>query len=167
MDGWPTQAEWRTWLDDHAAKFWLFARQKARSDADAQDLMQEAIIEAAQRTGWKSPPAPALVFATIQRRAIDWARREDRRVARESAALEPQPGSWFDSSVEDRERAALIQNALRKLPDIYREVLSLKLWGGLTFAEIAQTLNIPANTAASRYRYALEELRKLTKEVFT
>lgn len=165
MHGWPTQQEWQAWLDDHAPKFLFFARQKARSDADAQDLMQEAIIEAAQRNAWQGPPAPALVFATIQRRAIDWARREDRRTARESAAFDAQPDCWFDAAAEERERAALIQGALEKLPDIYREVIALKLWGGLTFSEIAESLSIPANTAASRYRYGLEELRKLTREV--
>jgi RNA polymerase sigma-70 factor (ECF subfamily) len=52
------------------------------------------------------------------------------------------------------------------LPAIYREVVTLKVWSGLTFAEIAEALEIPANTAASRYRYGLVELRRLTKEVF-
>ena len=56
---------------------------------------------------------------------------------------------------------------MTKLPQIYREVLTLKVWGDLTFAEIAQSLRIPPNTAASRYRYGLQELRKLTKEVLT
>lgn len=166
MDGWPTHAEWQTWLDEQASKFWFFARQKARSDADAQDLMQEAIIEAARRNPKNGPPAPALVFATMHRRAIDRARREDRRTARETAAAEP-GGVWFDTSVEDRERAKLIQEAMEKLPEIYREVVTLKVWGELTFAEIADSLDIPANTAASRYRYGLQELRKLTREVLT
>jgi RNA polymerase sigma-70 factor (ECF subfamily) len=167
MDRWPTPAEWQTWLDDHASKFLLFARLKARSEADAQDLMQEAIIETAERNAWKELPSPTLVFATIHRRAIDWGRQADRRAARENAALEPQAGVWFDTNVDDRERATLIQGAMEKLPGIYREVIALKVWGGLTFAEIAESLSIPANTAASRYRYGLEELRKLTKMVFT
>jgi RNA polymerase sigma-70 factor (ECF subfamily) len=166
MDGWPTNAEWQSWLDDHASKFLFFARQKARAEADAQDLVQEAIVEAAERNGG-GPPAPALVFATIHRRAIDWARRDDRRNHREVAASEPAACLWFDTSVEDRERARLIQDAMRKLPELYREVITLKVWGGLTFAEIAESLGIPANTAASRYRYGLQELRALTKEVFT
>ena len=51
------------------------------------------------------------------------------------------------------------------LPEIYREVITLKVWGDLTFAQIADVLEIPANTAASRYRYGLAELRLLTKEV--
>ena len=46
-----------------------------------------------------------------------------------------------------------------------REVITLKIWGGLTFAEIAEALELNPHTAASRYRYGLEELRKLTKEV--
>ena len=49
---------------------------------------------------------------------------------------------------------------MRKLQANYREVVTLKTWGGLTFAEIAEALEIPANTAASRYRYGLEELRR-------
>ena len=122
-------------------------------------------MEASRRQNDSQPPPPALVFATIRRRAIDLARSEDRRAGRELAASEPLPVSWFDTSVEDRERNQLIQDAMSRLPDMYREVVTLKVWGGLTFAEIAGTLGIPPNTAASRYRYGLIELRKLTKEV--
>ncbi|HLH55535.1 MAG TPA: RNA polymerase sigma factor [Verrucomicrobiae bacterium] len=161
-----TDAEWQSWLELHSAKFLLYARQKARSEADAQDLMQEAIIEAARRIGGDNPPAPALVFATMHRRAIDLARQDDRRRARELAAA-PGADSWFDTEIEDRERARTIQVAMQKLPEIYREVITLKVWGELTFLEIAETLNIPANTAASRYRYGLQELRRLSREVFT
>jgi RNA polymerase sigma-70 factor (ECF subfamily) len=51
------------------------------------------------------------------------------------------------------------------LQPIYREVVVLKIWGGLTFEKIAETLGIPLNTAASRYRYALEDLRSALKGV--
>ena len=165
MDESPTQTDWRGWLEQHTPRLLLFARQKARSDADAQDLVQEAVVEALQRQGDGQPPPLALVFATIHRRAIDMARRADRRANREMAALEAIPDAWFDSSVEDRELKRLIQCAMSRLSDNFREVVILKVWGGLTFAEIAVSLGIPANTASSRYRYALEELRRLTKEV--
>ena len=39
-------------------------------------------------------------------------------------------------------------------------MLTLKIWGDLTFAQIAARLEISPNTAASRYRYALEALRE-------
>ena len=165
MDEPPTQSDWRCWLDQHAPKLLLFARQKARSEADAQDLVQEALVEALQRQADGQPPPLALVYATIHRRAIDLARREDRRATRELAAFEPMSDAWFDSSVEDRELQQLMQGAMSRMTDNFRAVVTLKMWGGLTFAEIATTLGIPANTASSRYRYGLEELRRLTKEV--
>ena len=58
MDESPQQADWRRWLEEHAPKFLLFARQQARSEADAQDLVQEAVVEAAQRQN-ERPPTPA------------------------------------------------------------------------------------------------------------
>ena len=105
------------------------------------------------------------MFATIHRRAIDQARRQDRRANREIAALGFFQEAWFDSSVEDRELQQLIQGAMSRMSENFREVVTLKVWGGLTFAEIAVALGIPANTASSRYRYGIEELRRLTKEV--
>ncbi len=59
---------------------------------------------------------------------------------------------------EDEQR--LLEAAIGALPIEQREVLTLKIWGELTFAEIGEALSIPANTAASRYRYALSALRK-------
>ncbi len=165
MDDLPTQADWRRWLDDHAPKFLFYARQQTRCEADAQDVMQEALLEVVQRhTGAPSPPS-AFVFATIRRRAVDLARSQTRRAGRESATAEGAETCWFDVSAEDRERVFLVQNAMMRLPEIHREVITLKLWGDLTFAEIGEVLGIPANTAASRYRYALAEMRKLMKEV--
>jgi RNA polymerase sigma-70 factor (ECF subfamily) len=155
-----SEAEWQEWLERHAGKFLLFARQKTRIEADAQDLVQEAVFEATKKRKENAPPEPALVFATIHRRAIDLARSNQRRAGREIAAGGATQEMWFDTSVEDRERVKMIQAALEKLPEIYREVITLKLWGELTFAEIARALDISANTAASRYRYALEHLKK-------
>ena len=40
-----------------------------------------------------------------------------------------------------------------------RDTVALKIDGGLTFAEIAAVMRTSPNTAASRYRYALEKLR--------
>jgi len=162
----PARPDWEPWLTQHTPKFLLYARQQTRFEADAQDLVQEAVVECWRRQANGEPPAAGLVFATIRRRAIDLGRSEDRRAGREAVAAREAPEGWFDADVEDRERGQLIQEAMNKLPDIYREVVTLKLWGELTFAEIAKTLEIPANTAASRYRYGLLELRKLTVRVF-
>ena len=93
---------------------------------------------------------------------MDLGRREDRRAAREQQAeevsgrMEP----LFETPVEDRERVLLVEAALRGLPPEQREVLVLKIWGELTFEQIAGQLAVSPNTAASRYRYALAALRR-------
>jgi RNA polymerase sigma-70 factor (ECF subfamily) len=49
--------------------------------------------------------------------------------------------------------------AVARLPTAQREVVSLKIDGGLTFAQIAAVLGTNINTAAGRYRAALDKLR--------
>ena len=61
----------------------------------------------------------------------------------------------------------MLRLAVQGLSDKLREVVVMKIWGDLTFAQISETLAISPNTAASRYRYALEQLAqsmKLVKE---
>ncbi len=53
----------------------------------------------------------------------------------------------------------MIEAAVQRLPGPQRDVVTLKIWGELTFEEISAALEISRNTAASRYRYALENLR--------
>lgn len=165
MDEAATEGNWRRWVEQNSPRFLLFARQKAHTEADAQDLVQEAVLEASQRQPEGQPPPAALVFATLQRRAIDLARGNQRRLKRELIVVEGADSSWFDTSVEDREMRQLVESALKQLPELHREVVMLKIWGNLTFAEVADVLDIPPNTAASRYRYGLAEMRKLMKGV--
>ena len=62
--------------------------------------------------------------------------------------------------MEKEERRAVIEKTVNELPLEQKEVLIMKIWGELTLKQIAAGLGIPAGTAASRYRYALEALRK-------
>jgi RNA polymerase sigma-70 factor (ECF subfamily) len=156
----PSPDAWRDWLRRNAARFLLYARQQTRTEPDAEDIMQEAIVESWRRV--EGMPSDALVFSTIRRRAIDLARSSDRRAARERAEGEAEQ-QWFESGVEDRETQRILVEAVKSLPSNYREVVTLKVWGGLTFQEIAEITGVPLNTAASRYRYALDELRQNLK----
>ena len=155
VDTFPTPSAWHDWLRAHARRFLLYARQQTRRAADAEDVLQEALVESWRRGGGAEPPDAALVFATIRRRAIDLARRAERRVRREQAGAAEE--LWFAPDVADD---AGLEDAVKALPEIYREVLTLKIWGELTFQQIADTVGIPLNTAASRYRYALGALKK-------
>ena len=155
--------EWQRWLDEHAGRLLLFARQQCRVAADAEDVLQEALVEAWSRSSQPGPPPLPLVYSTIRRRAIDRARSADRRQVRETSALALEP-DWFVSDVESGDDARVLQEIIAELPGEQQGVLTMKIWGELTFKEIAEALGIPANTAASRYRYALEALRKALEE---
>ena len=158
----PSPDEWRAWLRRCGPRFHLYARQQTRTESDAEDVLQDALVESWKRIG--EMPPDALVFATIRRRAIDLARSSDRRGVREEEAGAPD-AEWFLPDVEERETQRLLEDAVKSLQPIYREVVTLKIWGGLTFQEIAETTGVPLNTAASRYRYALDGLRETLKGV--
>ena len=60
---------------------------------------------------------------------------------------------------DDPDLRIAIERALRALPPEQREVVHLKAFEGMTFQEIADTTGESINTAASRYRYAMEKMR--------
>lgn len=158
------ESEWNAWLEANAARFLLFARQQTRSQADAEDVLQEALVETWRRAGGR--PDNALVFATIRRRAIDLGRRTGRRLLREAAAAENSP-QWLAPAAGDDGMTAELERAMKQLPPAQCEVITLKIHGSLTFAEIARVLGIPQGTAASRYRLAIDSLRQILHPILT
>jgi RNA polymerase sigma-70 factor (ECF subfamily) len=151
---------WTVWLDRHGAALVLLARQWVSSHADAEDVVQEAFIRFWRCRRRVAEPV-AYLYASVKHCALDWQRGRDRRARREEAAARPEGETCFAGPPEQAERRAAIDAALRSLPENQREVLVMKIWGGLSFPQIAAALRIPANTAASRYRYALARLREL------
>lgn len=67
--------------------------------------------------------------------------------------------------IQREETAERVQRILRTLPKAQYEVIVLKHWENLTFAEIADVLGKSQNTVASRYRYAMEKLQRSLEPV--
>jgi RNA polymerase sigma-70 factor (ECF subfamily) len=159
----PPADDWQTWFDRHGAALVLLARQFVNSRADAEDIVQEAFVRFWRSRERVTDPA-AFVFTCVRRCALDWQRSRRRLANREQQAARPEAERQF-ADTEDTERRTAIETALRELPSEQSAVLVMKIWGGLTFAQIAAALEIPTNTATSRYRYALAKLREaLAKE---
>jgi RNA polymerase sigma-70 factor (ECF subfamily) len=119
---------------------------------EADDLLGETMARL-PRQGWRlrwvrNPKA--YLFAAVRNAARSRARRSRR----------PDPGSEGRPARLDETEKTLVRAAVRELPEEQREVVVLHIWGGLTFEEIGRTTGVPANTAASRYRYALGKLRQ-------
>jgi len=126
---------------------------------DAEDAVHDLFVALARGREWLRyvEDLDAYVFASL-RHAIA-ARAQRRRTERrhwERLAAIPIPEAHLPDVADEGELSA----ALAALPPEQREVVVMKIDAGLTFAQIAQVLGISANTAASRYRYAMEKLRK-------
>ncbi|MDR2845004.1 MAG: sigma-70 family RNA polymerase sigma factor [Puniceicoccales bacterium] len=153
-------SDWKDWFAQNGARFLLCARQWTRSQADAEDVLQDAFIRFWRHQRHLPGDPAALLVTSIRRAALDRIRRETRRSNREQASLilDGDPISWFEPATGEQDQ--ILQNALEQLPDAQRQVVALKIWGELTFEEIGQQLDCSPNTAASRYRYALTKLRE-------
>ena len=153
---------WKQWLAEHGPRLLLFARGWSPSRHDAEDLVQEAILRMwhHQAENGGLPPDLPLVFSTIRFCGLNHHRRESRRRKREESIiyLNDFQDFWLDPVLEDDEEALILRDAVQHLSPKLRDVVVMKFWSGLTFSQISEALAISPNTAASRYRYALEQL---------
>ncbi len=157
---------WKNCYRQLAPKLVLFARQYVRSIADAEDIVQSAFVRFWRKQPDAQPEHYPLLYTAVRTTALDLLRKDERRARREadpSAESFNSEPTFFQREIELREEAAELSVALQRLPESQREVLVLRIWGDLTFAQIAETLGDSINTVASRYRYALEAMRKILK----
>jgi len=93
-------------------------------------------------------------------------RRGTRDKTREQFAAEIISPFAPTSDPDEQTFRATLAGALAELPADQRAVVHLKLWEGLTFERIAEALEIPLNTATSRYRYSLDKLRERLRPIY-
>ena len=154
---------WRTCYAQLAPKLLLFARQWVASVADAEDVVQTAFVKFWRHRPEAGPEHYPLLYSAVRTCALDLIRTDSRRGRREQVVATDPDEPVFDATIERNENSELISAALHQLPESQREVLVLRIWGELSFAEIATALGDSINTVASRYRYALDGLRRILK----
>jgi RNA polymerase sigma-70 factor (ECF subfamily) len=162
----PPANEWKVWLREHGPALLLAARQWTSSQADAEDVVQDAFLRF-WRVRQRATDPLAYLYACARRCALESHRGERRRTRREGVAARPEAldaDVTLFAPIEQDERRAQVEKVLRLLPEAQREVLVMKVWGGLTFPQIAAAVGVSPETAASRYRYALAKLREQLAE---
>jgi RNA polymerase sigma-70 factor (ECF subfamily) len=133
---------------------------------DAEDAVQEVLVGMvrSRRRLTAIGDLAAYLFTALRHAAARCvARREKDARLMDCLETSSKCGVHFDAIARNESREEL-QRALEQLPPEQREIVSFRLAGELTFAQIGQSLGISTQTAASRYRYALEKLRSLLKE---
>lgn len=163
-----TDSELERCYDAHASGVFHYLVTFTKTETDARDLLQELFIKLA-RTNIATVllNEKGFVYRLAHNLAIDWLRRRKARWDSEERLMrEPQSGHQLDSDPDMAVLARHFSEAMQTLPEEQRTLMQLKLWEGLTFDEIAEAQSIPLNTAASRYRYALEKLRTLLRPLY-
>lgn len=137
----------------HAPALRLYARQWI---GGGEDLVHDAFVKLAQQV---PPPERVLpwLYRVVRNGALAAQRATMRRRRRESVAGVAE--AWF-SSADDQLDAADAARLLAELPLEQREAIVARLWGGLTFDEIAQLVGCSLPTAHRRYQAGLSELQQ-------
>ena len=138
----------------HGPALLAYARSFGLDHHTAEDLTHRVFLAVLESSNNKVDDLRPYLFRAIRNAALNHLRDSVREI--ELSEQEP----WFENRNFSREAELDLRSALRELPPEQREVLLMHLWGGLTFAEIASVLAASPNTVASRYRYALNALRR-------
>jgi RNA polymerase sigma-70 factor (ECF subfamily) len=131
---------------------------------DAEDTLQDVFVTIARKRQHvaRTKHLKSYLYSMSRNTALNKIRKNQRRQDREQRSL-----SWLEP-VDDHEvsenQTAELKTALEALPEKQRTIMMMKHYQDMTFKEIAERLDISENTAASRYRYALDKLKSFMKE---
>ena len=145
--------------DVAAPRLLRYAETLTRNRADAEDAMQSALVKVARKPKQvaNADKPWAYLVRVVRNEAL---RVIGRRKPIASLASLLQAWRPVECPLEQQESREKVQQAVARLPAEQAEVVVLKIWEQFTFAEIAELIHESPNTAASRYRYALEKLSR-------
>ncbi|HKB01174.1 MAG TPA: sigma-70 family RNA polymerase sigma factor [Gemmataceae bacterium] len=140
-------------IDRHGPALVLYARQWC---AGPEDVVQDAFLKLLGQRRAPDDPA-AWLYRVVRNAALDAAKANRRRQKREAAV---QAGRWFVEPEIDGLDAEKAVDALVRLPAELRETIVARLWGGLTFEQIAAVSDCSQSSAFRRYEAGIAALRE-------
>lgn len=150
-------------LEIHAPALQLFARQWCESP---EDCLQDVVIKISRMDTVPERWLPWL-YRVVKNEAISQRRKSNRRQKHEKTAGTERP-TWFCSTDEGEFDATDLSRALGQLDDPKREIITAKIWGGLTYEQISEAFDCSVSTAYERFKSGLEDLKRILngREVF-
>jgi RNA polymerase sigma-70 factor, ECF subfamily len=155
-----SSAEYARRLEELSGSAAGYARSILRNREDARDAVQDAALRGLQGLGTYNPlrSFKAWWFAIVRHCCIDAIRSKPvRTVGLEAADAPAAPGP----PVDDWEELAA---ALERIGPEHAEILRLRYFAGLSYRELADTLDIPAGTVMSRLHHARRRLANEMEE---
>lgn len=149
-----TADELKSLYEKHGAALAAYACSCGLDHASAEDVVQQLFLKMLGKPAFVPQSPLAYLYRATWNAALNLRRNRHR----ETELKETE--SWFVHPSGDLDEVLHLQQALKELPEEQRETVFLKVWSGMTLLEIAEVTEVPLNTVASRYRYALEKLRE-------
>ena len=153
----------RVAVEDLGRMGFALAMQLLRHHEDAADVVQDCLqrlLKKPRLYDAKRGQLRGFFLKVVRNRCLDVLRQ--RRWGQVSADELPQVADSSaprpDQAVEQREMLALLRLELDVLPTEQREVILLRDFHNLSYAEISEVLSIPAGTVMSRLHRARAEL---------
>ena len=144
----------------HRQGLFTLALSITRCAARAEDAVQEAFVRMCRNASQdRKGDLVAYAYTAVRNAAID----QRRRVKAQQPKLESIFNGRHDAAERgavEAERERMIAAAIEELPGEQREAVVLRVYAQLTFAQIAEVVDAPLQTVATRYRRALERLRE-------
>lgn len=146
-------------IETHYRSIYQYALSLTKSEADAADITQDAMIAFLKKAGEirDQERVKSWLYKTVYRKFLKHAKRRDRHeefneLTPEHAPLSPPPQlGHLDSSA--------VMLGLQALQEPHRAVLALFYLEDLSYKEIASTLDLPIGTVMSRISRAKDLLR--------
>ena len=144
-------------FNQHAPALLLYARQWIGAAA-ADDAVQRVFV---RLLGARKLPADprTWLFRCVRNEAISTWRSDQRRAQRERSIAED-ASPFFMASVDDAIDATTAQQAMAQLPQSQREIITLRIWSGLTLAQIADVTGLPTSSVHHQLNLALSTMRQ-------
>jgi RNA polymerase sigma-70 factor (ECF subfamily) len=155
-------------VEQHYERIYAFLYRLAQHTALAEDLTQDTFAAA-----WRSLDRfeGRASFATwLHKIALNTYREYRRRDRLTADPIDEEGVAWPDPAPELIERLRTeelqrkVQQAVARLPEIYREVVILRCYQGLKYREVAELLGVPLGTIQHRLHVAFEKLRTALRE---
>ena len=151
----------RELVDAHGAALALYARQWCSSPDDA---LQEALIDLSRQASAPRDPVGWL-FKAVRYKAINLARADQRR-SRHWRRAAVERDTWFASDPTTTMQSEELEMMLTELEPLAREIIIARIWGEMSFEQIAELVEYPLSTVHRRYHQTLKLLeQKLNGQV--
>ncbi len=151
-------------VDRHASYLFGLAVSLLGHEADAEDAVQETLAGAYRGLGGFGERSSVKTWLTrilVRQAARQFRRRASRgKVIRLESARSPEVAGATQSADVRMD----VQRAILDLADEHREVIVLREMQGLTYDEIAESLDVPRGTVESRLHRARRELARMLRE---